>query len=91
MKEVFDYISNGTLLRLVHHNKKLQNKLELSNEDFRKYSNQIVIDIMPDPLFPFDSAIINSIGNPSFFHIYFNEESKETKRNYIDKDSKLFA
>jgi surface protein len=83
LKEVFFFISNGTLLRLLHHNKKFQKKLEIRIEDFQKYSNQIVIDIIPEPDFHFTSIFINLVGNPSFFHIYFNEDLKDKKRNFI--------
>ena len=83
LEKVFHYLSSGTMLRFVHHKRKLQKKLRLRIKDFQRYSNQIVIDIVPDPAFPFVSTIINLVGNPSAFHIYFNEEVKEKKRNYI--------
>ena len=45
---LFTYIKQGKCLKLINHNKNLQNLLKISIKDFIKYYNQIVIEIIPD-------------------------------------------
>jgi len=92
LKTIIKNISNGKYLRLIIHNKKIQNKLNVSIDNYIKYSNQIEIEIIPDQNEIYnENKFINIIDeeDKSFFHIYFNEENKEINRNYFTKDENV--
>lgn len=89
-----------TFLKLCKYNKKLQERIGLSINDYKKY-NQIEIELIlkddynielkkyPDSEY---NKIINRIENKSFYHIYFDEGKEEINRDYLtqyDKVSKI--
>ena len=63
----------------------MQNKSEITLEDYKIYSNQIVIEVNPKNNILSNWKIVNMIGNESLFHIYFDKGVKEQKRNFINK------
>jgi surface protein len=92
LKKIFSYITQGNLLKLIYYNKKLKRKLNISINLYIRYSNQIVIDIIPDKEYYFLNydrkerifIYILDEKNKSFFHIYFDEKSEEIKRNFLE-------
>ena len=89
LRKVFKYIPEGIYLRILNHNKKLQKKLNIILDDFKKYSDQIVIEIIPAKKIPYKSTFISKCGPESAYHIYFNESTKEMERNYLLKNEKV--
>ena len=87
LRKVFKYIPEGIYLRILNHNKKLQNKLNIVLNDFKRYSEQIVIEIIPAKKIPYKSTFINKCGPESSYHIYFNGRTEE--RNYLLKNEKV--
>ena len=84
LKEVLDFIQPETYLKIFNYNKKMQDKSDISLEDYKKYSNRIVIEVIPIYVLSPDCKFVNMIGDESLYHIYFNEDVKEQKRNIID-------
>ena len=90
LKRIAEYTSEGVNLKLIKYNKKLQNKMHLSIDNYKKY-NQIEIEIIPiDELKKTDKyKFINRIEDKSLYHIYFNEEKEEIDRDYITSEDKI--
>ena len=91
LKKILEYISEGTNLNLFKYNKNLQNKLQLSIDNYKIYT-QIEIEVITrKDLYQGygEYQFINIIGDKSFYHIYFNELKEEIHRNYITKDDKI--
>ena len=85
------FLSEGKRLNLIKYNKKLQKRMELSFDDYKKY-NQIVIEIIPiEKLDEKEekNKFINRIEDNSLYHIYFNELNEEIHRYHIKKDEKI--
>ena len=95
LEKLFSYIQKKTLLNLIIYNKNLQKKLNISIESYKKYSYQIEIEIIPDlkSLKKDDLAnefiYINNKDNNKFYHIFFDERKKESKRNYLKRKEKI--
>jgi surface protein len=78
---------------LAKHNKYLLKRLDLTLEDYIKLYKTIEIEIIPLPVSEIENTytyqnyyFIKRKENKSIFHIYFNDDRTEVKRNYITKD-----
>ena len=82
IKYVFTFISKKLELKFALHNKKLQNILQLSLDDYKKCSYQIEIELIPNQnKSKKENIFINLNENNSF---YFNNSNKEIDRNFIE-------
>ena len=73
------------LLEIINYNKKLQNKLNINIEDYKDYYEKhstIEIEIIQDI---FGKFINIPKEEEKYFHIYFNDDNKEIKRNYTER------
>ena len=88
LKDLIKYLSEEVYLKISKYNKKLQEKLDLSITDYKKLSNQIVIEIIPGKISSKRNIFINMCGNKSLYHIYFNKGKEEVSRNYyLEEDN----
>jgi len=79
--QIFEHLNKKIYLKTIKYNKKIQNILEISLNDFKKYS-EIEIEIIPnenrtEKKGPFIN--INNNEEESYYHIYYNDNKKETK------------
>jgi len=89
LKKIIINLSKRRYLYLIIHNKNLQNKLNISIDNYIKYYNQIEIEIIPDKkkmICKEEFIRIRDEKDKSFYHIYFNNENEEIERNYLTKD-----
>ena len=88
-QEIFDMMQSERILNIIRYNKNLQSILEKNINDYIKEYLKIKMEI-----FPIENKygkFIN-ISNMKYYHIYFNDNFKETKRDYIieeDNASKI--
>ena len=82
LKNIFEYVPEGIYLKLIHHNKGIQNKLDIPFDDFKKYSQKIIIEIKSTNEILEYSKIINISGDASAYHIYFDDGKEEKKINF---------
>ena len=74
-------------MKIINYNKRIQQKLNISINDYKKY-NEIEIEIIP---------VKNAIGefinikdeDKQYYHVFFNDSQKEINRNYLKKDDKV--
>ena len=81
-RQLIDNLKEVRLLKLIKYNKKLQKKLNLNINNYMEFQ-KIKIELNT-----FNAGIkIFFIGMPifkhSFFHIYFDDDKNEIKKNYF--------
>ena len=88
LKQIFENISEYILMKLIKYNKKIQNRLEIGVNDYKKF-NQIEIEIIPINREDNNKFINIQDEDKSYFHIYFNDDKKEIKTKYFTKYDKI--
>ena len=99
LKQIFNNLSEKKKLQIIKYNKNIQEKINKSIDDYKKYYYRTIIEIFPKQKEDkynqdknVDKNYFINIGEKeeSFFHIYFNNELAETKRNYYNKEEKIY-
>ncbi len=91
IKQVLDFLAQRILLKTIKYNKKIQQELEISLIDYKKF-NEIEIEIIPiENKYVKKGSIINFINeeDAKYYHIYYNDNNREIKRenkNIITKN-----
>ena len=89
LKQIFNYIKEKKLLEIIKYNNNLQTRLNININNYIDYYNKIVIEIIPLNKNDKNEFInIPKQDEPSY-HIFFNDDKNETKRNYFKKDEKV--
>ena len=92
LKKVFDIINKNKLLNIVKYNKALQKRLYLTINDYKEYyqsyysSIEIEVKLDDNKYGKFINIIDENKDN---YHIYFNDSSIETERNYLKEKEKV--
>ena len=89
LKKVVDNILPLKLLSLIKYNRKNQNKLDIGINDYIKYYQRIKIEIIPFNKKEENIFINFPEENETFYHIYFNDNKNEIKRNYFTNEEKI--
>ena len=90
LKWIFNNFDRKYMLEIIRYNKSIQTRLDKDIKDYQKVFGKIEIEITP---------VINIYGkfkfinynkkNESFYHIYFNENKDEEKKNVITQVDKV--
>ena len=89
--QIFQDLRKNKLLEIIKYNKFVQAKFNLNLNDYKDYSEKystIEIDIIPLKN-KFGKFINIMEGEESYYHIYFNGNNEEIKRNYLNKNEKV--
>ena len=86
--QIFNILEEKRILQLIRHNKYLQNLTGTSIDNYKTFLN-IEIELIPKEKVLEGDIFINYIDKPSYFHIFFNDNEKEEKINYITKKQKI--
>ena len=84
LKCIFKNLAKKPYLGIMKYNKKLQNKLGITIQDYKDY-NEIIIELFPKKVDIYENIFINRKDEyKSSIHIFFNDnEESEINRNYI--------
>ena len=91
LKLIYSNIPTNKSLKIIKYNKKIQNRLNISVKDYEeccKTYSPIEIILIPVNT-KYGKFINNSNENENFFHIFFNDNKQEIKRNYIEENDKV--
>ena len=90
LKNVFNNIKKKKFLKIIKCNKKIKNKLNINLNNYKEYCEKytpIELEIIP-----FNNKYGKFINikkeDEIYFHIYFNDNKDEIKRNTINKNDK---
>ena len=88
IQKLFTYLPRNKTLKIIQYNKKIQRKINIKNiVDYKEYSqtySSIEIEIIPiKHKYGIFINIFTKV-NEKYFHIYFNDNKEEIKRNYIN-------
>ena len=87
LKKIFNFISKLKSLETIKYNKRLQNRLNINIDDYKNYSEKLPIEIEIIPIKNGIGKFINKSGE--YYHIYFNENKNEIKKNYLSEEDKV--
>ena len=86
LEKLYDNIQKKKKLEIVKYNKTIQNRLNLSIKDYKKYYEEIEIEIIPVKG-KYGEFINIDENDKLYYHIYFNDNKEEIKNKYeIKKD-----
>ena len=88
LKQIFDNLQKIKILIIAKYNKKIKNKLDLTINDYKEYS-EIEMEIIPVTNKYGKFIHINNEEDESYYHIYFNNNDEKIKRNYIKEDEEI--
>ena len=87
VQKIFENLTEKKTLKIIRRNKILHNNLEISIDNYKKFS-QIEIEITPEEN-KYGKFININKNEDIYFHIYFNEGTKEIKKNYSNENEKI--
>ena len=93
LKQIFNKLHKTTFLKIIKHNKYIQNIFGLELNDFKDCYEKIIIEIIPKQYlkYTFDENYFIRIKNNEepYFHIYFDNDKEEIKRAFIKKNESV--
>ena len=92
LSKIYSIMSKKKKLEIVKYNKKIQNRINLSVNDYKEYSETftpIEIEIIPTKS-KYGKFININKNDKLYYHIYFNDNKEEIKNKYeIDEEDKV--
>ena len=88
---LFDNLDQKKSLKLIKYNKNLQNRINININNYKEYLeiySPIEIEIIPF-INEYGKFIHINKDDEIYYHIYFNDNKKEIKKNYFNKDDKV--
>ena len=85
-------MSSKKSLEIIKNNKRNQKKLEININTYKNYCetfSSIIIEMIPIPNLCGTFINIPKEEDKPYYHIYFNDNSDEIKRNYLNEKEKV--
>ena len=81
LQQIFEHLNQKKFLKVIKHNKNIQNKLDINQNHYKTYCD-IEIEIIPTEDYHTKEPFINfnNKEEESYYHIYYNDRKEETKR-----------
>ena len=90
IKIIFEHIKKNKYLSIIKYNKKMQNRLKLTINDYKEYSqlySPIEIELKLVKNTYSNQAFINTTDdNKKYFHIFFNDSNKEANLSNLNHE-----
>ena len=91
LQNLFDYLLKKKSLDIIKYNKNIKRRINISIKDYKEYSeiySSIEIEIKPVNN-EYGKFININKENEMYYHIYFNNNIEEIKRNYLNENEKI--
>ena len=92
LKIIFSNLHKKILLEIVKNSKLIQKRLNISINNYKQYCetfSSIVIELTTVKVDYNNTFIYLNKNNQSYYHIYFNDNKKEIKSDYIYEKDKV--
>ena len=93
IEKLFNNMQKKRLLNILIYNKNMKKRININSDDYKEYSetySSIEIEIEIKPVVNKYDKIINfKREDEKYYHIYFNNDKEEIKRNYINKREEI--
>ena len=89
LKQITEHLTKNKLLKIINYNKLIQNKLDIGIIDYKKYYEQIEIELIPINKYDINYFININEEYKTYYHIYFNNDKNEIKQNYFNKNDNI--
>ena len=91
LQKVFDNLLKRKLLDIIKYNKTIKDRINLNVNDYKEYSEiYSLIEIEIKPVNNTYGKFINyNKENERYFHIYFDDNKEEIKRNYLNENENI--
>ena len=91
LQKIFNNLEKKIILNIVKYNKDIKERINININDFKEFSvkySSVEIEIKP---FSYQHCHLIHINEKDkiYYHIYFNNDKKEIKRNYININEKV--
>ena len=86
-KKIANNITKKQLFKIIKYNKSFQCKLDIGIIHYKKYYEQIEIELIP--INKYDKNYFINEEYKSYYHIYFNNNKNEIKQNYFNKNDNI--
>ena len=87
LQKLFYNLLKKKSLDIIKYNNKIKERINISIKDYKEYSEiYSSIEIEIKPVNNKYGEFINMKENEKYFHIYFNDNKEEIKRNYLNKN-----
>ena len=90
LKNLFKNIFKKIVLKIIKYNKNIKDRINISIKDYKEYSEiYSSIEIELKPVNNKYGKFINMNESELYYHIYFNDNKEEIKRNYLNKNENI--
>ena len=90
MRILFNNLKRKKVLNIVKINKNIKKRLNININDYKEYSEAFTpIEIEIKPVSNKYGQFINIKEEEKYYHIYFNNNKEEMKRNYINEGEQI--
>ena len=91
LSKPFECISKYKFLNIIKYNKALQKRVNISFNTYIKYFQIEIEIILYQEEIKENKVFINIMNkkDEKYYHIYFNNDKEETKRNYLNENEKV--
>ena len=90
LQKLFDYLLKKKSLDIIKYNKNIKERINISIKDYKEYSEiYSSIEIELKPVNNKYGEFINMNENETYYHIYFNDNKEEIKRNYLKENENV--
>ena len=91
LQKIFNNLKEKKSLEMIKYNNKIKNRININSSNYKEYCeaySSIEIELIP---FKDKSGKFINIKDEDniYYHIYFNDNKEEIKRNYLNKDDKV--
>ena len=88
LRNIFEFLREHRLLQIIQYNKYIQKRIDKGIIDYINYK-KIIIELIPINIDYKNYFIYISEKEKPYFHIYFNDERRERKKTYFNKNQNV--
>ena len=92
LQKILGNLQEKKFLEIIKHNKNIQNRINICTNNYKEYSEKntlIEIEIIPAENKFGDFINIDKKEDEKYYHIYFDNNKEEIKKNCLNEDDKV--